>query len=86
MPFLLLFSFLMFTVCSLINRLNFLLAVKEKCSLFPLYQDGSNPVLRFAAAYGFRNIQNLMQKLKRGKCVYHFVEIMACPSGEYDAQ
>ena len=39
-------------------------------------------MLRFAAAYGFRNIQNLMQKLKRGKCNYHFVEIMACPSGE----
>ena len=26
--------------------------------------------------------QNLVQKLKRGKCTYHFVEIMACPSGE----
>ncbi|RXN02089.1 Cytosolic Fe-S cluster assembly factor NARFL [Acipenser ruthenus] len=38
-------------------------------------------VLRFAAAYGFRNIQNLVQKLKRGKSQYHFVEVMACPSG-----
>uniref|UniRef100_A0A673WNI5 Nuclear prelamin A recognition factor-like protein n=1 Tax=Salmo trutta TaxID=8032 RepID=A0A673WNI5_SALTR len=38
-------------------------------------------VLRFAATYGFRNIQNLVQKLKRGKSSYHFVEVMACPSG-----
>lgn len=38
-------------------------------------------VLRFAIANGFRNIQNLVQKLKRGKSVYHFVEVMACPSG-----
>ena len=38
-------------------------------------------VLRFAYAYGFRNIQNIVQKIKRNKCPYHFVEIMACPSG-----
>ncbi|KAG2455217.1 NARFL factor, partial [Polypterus senegalus] len=38
-------------------------------------------LLRFAIAYGFRNIQNLVQKLKRGKSPYHFVEVMACPSG-----
>jgi iron only hydrogenase large subunit-like protein len=42
---------------------------------------GGEPVLRFAAAYGFRNIQNLVQKMKRGKCVYQLVEVMACPSG-----
>ncbi|KAJ1530517.1 hypothetical protein ONE63_005410 [Megalurothrips usitatus] len=45
-----------------------------------LEKDGQ-VVLRFAVANGFRNIQNLMQKLKRGKCPYDFVEIMACPSG-----
>lgn len=39
-------------------------------------------LLRFAIANGFRNIQNLVQKLKRGKSTYHFVEVMACPSGE----
>ncbi|XP_042240301.1 cytosolic Fe-S cluster assembly factor narfl-like isoform X2 [Homarus americanus] len=38
-------------------------------------------VLRFALAYGFRNIQNFVQKLKRGKSHYHYVEVMACPSG-----
>ena len=47
---------------------------------FVLDVDGK-PVLKFAAAYGFRNIQNLVQKMKRGKCPYHFVEVMACPSG-----
>ena len=45
-----------------------------------LEKDGM-PVLKFALAYGFRNIQNLVQKIKRGKCPYHFVEVMACPSG-----
>lgn len=39
------------------------------------------PALRFALAYGFRNIQNLVQKIKRGKSPYHFVEVMACPAG-----
>jgi len=38
-------------------------------------------VLRFAQAYGFRNIQNIVQKNKRGKLAYDFVEVMACPSG-----
>ncbi|XP_078414778.1 cytosolic Fe-S cluster assembly factor narfl isoform X1 [Cetorhinus maximus] len=45
-----------------------------------LEQDGS-VLLRFALAYGFRNIQNLVQKLKRGKLIYDYVEVMACPSG-----
>ncbi|MFH4983749.1 hypothetical protein AB6A40_010458 [Gnathostoma spinigerum] len=31
--------------------------------------------------YGFRNIQNLVQKMRRGKCAFDYVEIMACPSG-----
>ena len=39
-------------------------------------------VLRFALAYGFRNIQNLVQKLKRGKSPYDYIEVMACPSGK----
>ncbi|XP_036395340.1 cytosolic Fe-S cluster assembly factor narfl isoform X1 [Megalops cyprinoides] len=45
-----------------------------------LEKDGT-VLLRFAATYGFRNIQNLVQKLKRGRSPYHFVEVMACPSG-----
>uniref|UniRef100_A0A8C5Q6H7 Cytosolic iron-sulfur assembly component 3 n=1 Tax=Leptobrachium leishanense TaxID=445787 RepID=A0A8C5Q6H7_9ANUR len=45
-----------------------------------LERDGQ-VLLQFALAYGFRNIQNLVQKLKRGRCSYHYVEVMACPSG-----
>uniref|UniRef100_UPI00358FF550 cytosolic Fe-S cluster assembly factor narfl-like isoform X1 n=2 Tax=Myxine glutinosa TaxID=7769 RepID=UPI00358FF550 len=37
--------------------------------------------LRFAAAYGFRNVQNVVQKLKRDKFPYHFVEVAACSAG-----
>ena len=41
-------------------------------------------VLRFLRAHGFRNIQNVVQKLKRKmKFNYDFVEIMACPSGMF---
>ncbi|XP_050663755.1 probable cytosolic Fe-S cluster assembly factor GI11683 [Leptidea sinapis] len=60
----------------------------------PVYKNLRNPdfrevtleregtvLLRFAIANGFRNIQNLVQKLKRGKSPYHYVEVMACPSG-----
>ncbi|KAJ3305868.1 hypothetical protein HDV03_000977 [Kappamyces sp. JEL0829] len=42
------------------------------------------PTLKFAYVYGFRNIQNLVRKLKTskpGSPPYHFVEVMACPSG-----
>lgn len=45
-----------------------------------LEQNGQT-VLRVAIANGFRNIQNLVQKLKRSKCLYDYVEVMACPSG-----
>ncbi|KAJ8889848.1 hypothetical protein PR048_009352 [Dryococelus australis] len=45
-----------------------------------LEKDGK-VVLRFAIANGFRNIQNLVQKMKRGRTAYHYVEVMACPSG-----
>uniref|UniRef100_A0A8C5LKZ8 Nuclear prelamin A recognition factor n=1 Tax=Jaculus jaculus TaxID=51337 RepID=A0A8C5LKZ8_JACJA len=38
-------------------------------------------LLHFAAAYGFRNIQNMILKLKKGKFPYHFVEVLACPRG-----
>ncbi|KAG2390138.1 Protein NAR1-like protein [Vigna angularis] len=37
-------------------------------------------VLKFAMCYGFRNLQNIVRKLETGKCDYHFLEIMACPS------
>lgn len=39
-------------------------------------------VLKFAIVNGFRNIQNFVQKLKRKKCEYHYIEVMACPTGK----
>lgn len=42
---------------------------------------GGRCVLRGAHAYGFRNIQNLMRKIRTGRCPYDVVEVMACPSG-----
>ncbi|RUS16272.1 hypothetical protein BC937DRAFT_91419 [Endogone sp. FLAS-F59071] len=47
---------------------------------YTLEVPGAAP-LRFAAAYGFRNIQNLVRKIKQGKCTYDYVEVMACPGG-----
>ncbi|KAL5717640.1 Cytosolic Fe-S cluster assembly factor nar1 [Ranunculus cassubicifolius] len=38
-------------------------------------------VLKFALCYGFRNLQNIVRKIKFGKCDYHYLEVMACPSG-----
>lgn len=49
-----------------------------------IFEKDGQVLLRFAIANGFRNIQNLVQKLKRGKSAYHFVEVMACPSGEWN--
>ncbi|XP_043516494.1 probable cytosolic Fe-S cluster assembly factor GJ13047 [Frieseomelitta varia] len=46
-----------------------------------VFQKDGQTLLTFAIANGFRNIQNLVQKLKRGKCPYDYVEVMACPSG-----
>jgi iron only hydrogenase large subunit-like protein len=47
----------------------------------PAALGSDDPPLRFAVANGFRNIQNLVQKMKRGRCEYDFVEVMACPGG-----
>jgi len=44
-------------------------------------EHGGATVLRFCRAYGFRNIQNVVRRVKSGRCPYHFVELMACPGG-----
>ncbi|XP_076235520.1 putative cytosolic Fe-S cluster assembly factor GH10760 [Calliopsis andreniformis] len=46
-----------------------------------VFQKDGQVLLTFAIVNGFRNIQNLVQKLKRGKCSYDYVEVMACPCG-----
>lgn len=43
--------------------------------------DTPDGALTFAMVYGFRNIQNILRRVKMGKCAYAFVEVMACPSG-----
>lgn len=47
---------------------------------FTLKNNGET--LNFAVVYGFRNIQNIVQKMKRKRCGYDYIEIMACPSGK----
>lgn len=42
-------------------------------------EDGKQ--IRAAVVTGFKNIQNTVNKIKRGKCDFDYVEIMACPSG-----
>ena len=37
--------------------------------------------LHFAIINGFRNIQGLVRRTKSKRCTYHYVEVMACPSG-----
>lgn len=41
----------------------------------------SSIVRRFAIVNGFRNIQTVVQRLKRKALRYDYIEIMACPSG-----
>ena len=43
---------------------------------------GGAPRLRFAQAYGFRNIENVVRRVKNGSSPYHLVEVMASPGGE----
>eukprot|EP01034_Spumella_vulgaris_P021954 gene21954-28034_t len=49
----------------------------------PPSEDPSVPQrrLKFARAYGFKNIQLVMNKMRMAKCDLDFVEVMACPSG-----
>jgi iron only hydrogenase large subunit-like protein len=37
--------------------------------------------LVFVRAYGFRNVQAIVSRLRRKRAVCHYVEVMACPSG-----
>nr|CAG4641660.1 EOG090X05AC [Eurycercus lamellatus] len=63
-----------------LEQINFLPVRNSDLREAVVEQDG-HPVLRIAIANGFRNIQNIVQKLKRKKCSYDYVEVMACPSG-----
>lgn len=43
-------------------------------------EDGSKQ-LKFATAYGFRCLQSILRKVRRGECTYNYIELMACPGG-----
>ena len=45
------------------------------------YEGPGKPLLSFARAYGFRNIQGVLQGFRRGGCAHDYVEVMACPGG-----
>ena len=41
----------------------------------------SDKTEKLAYIYGFKNIQNLVRKLKCNKKIYDYCEVMACPQG-----
>ncbi|KAM9832472.1 nuclear prelamin A recognition factor [Neosynchiropus ocellatus] len=45
-----------------------------------LERDGET-LLQFAAVYGFRNIQTLVHRMRKGRVPYHLVEVLSCPGG-----
>ncbi|XP_033840588.1 nuclear prelamin A recognition factor [Periophthalmus magnuspinnatus] len=45
-----------------------------------LERDGE-ALLQFAAIYGFRNIQTLVHRMKKGRVPYQLVEVLSCPGG-----
>ncbi|KAL6094645.1 narf [Pungitius sinensis] len=45
-----------------------------------LERDGET-LLQFAAVYGFRNIQTLVQRMRKGRVPYQLVEVLSCPGG-----
>eukprot|EP00962_Isochrysis_galbana_P038381 scaffold13626_cov110-Isochrysis_galbana.AAC.4 len=45
------------------------------------FRPRSSAACSFVRAYGFRNIQNVVRRVKTGRCAYSFVEVMACPAG-----
>lgn len=46
-----------------------------------LSDDRGSKSLCFALAYGFRSLQSVLRKIRRGECVYNYIELMACPGG-----
>ncbi|GFE55827.1 cytosolic Fe-S cluster assembly factor narfl [Babesia ovis] len=41
-----------------------------------------NRIMKFVLAYGFRNVQNMLQKIKKQEdCQIAYIEVMACPGG-----
>lgn len=45
-----------------------------------LERDGET-LLQFSAVYGFRNIQTLVHRMRKGRVPYQLVEVLSCPGG-----
>lgn len=43
--------------------------------------DEKTVLLSFSIINGFRNVQNLVSRLKRRTCTYNYIEVSACPKG-----
>ncbi|KAJ2962550.1 hypothetical protein NQZ79_g2430 [Umbelopsis isabellina] len=71
----------LFGVHDMSNNLHVQTVKNADFTEYTLKSSEGKPLLRFASAYGFRNIQNVVRKVKNNKCAYHFVEVMACPGG-----
>ena len=37
--------------------------------------------MKVAVVYGTANARKLIERIRRGECDYHFVEVMTCPGG-----
>nr|ADD38685.1 Probable cytosolic Fe-S cluster assembly factor GL21135 [Lepeophtheirus salmonis] len=55
--------------------------MRKNLDFMELKYEKNGRKIHFGVANGFRNIQNIVQMLKRKKCDFDFIEIMACPSG-----
>lgn len=48
---------------------------------FELTLEDGETVLKFAVVSGLGNAEKLIQKIESGEALYHFIEVMACPTG-----
>lgn len=46
-----------------------------------VWNERGDESLTFATAYGFRCLQSILRKIRRGECTYNYIELMACPGG-----
>jgi len=54
---------------------------KNKDLKWTTLEIGGQRILKFGAAYVFKNIQNIVTSIKNKKCDYDYIELMACPGG-----
>ncbi|MEA1925650.1 MAG: [FeFe] hydrogenase, group A [Patescibacteria group bacterium] len=56
--------------------------IKEAEIIIPRGKCNSQPItIKVAVAHEIRNAKKILESMKQNECDYHFVEVMACPSG-----